>query len=90
MTFSNVQSDMDDLVKDNTMKIIIDSMQEANKAAGEYAQTIKCALDENLKGTWHVIVGKSFGSDLMHESRYYFSATYGQYNIIAFRAGYLW
>ncbi len=37
----------------------------------EIAQTIHSEISQKMKGTWHVIVGKSFGSFVTHEAKRY-------------------
>ena len=37
----------------------------------DVAETVKAEFDQAYPGTWHVIVGKSFGSFVTHEVRRY-------------------
>ncbi|CAL6058209.1 Dynein_light chain [Hexamita inflata] len=74
---------------DKVKKILIDTFKIQNKSSGEYAVILKDLMDNKMGPTWHAIVGKSFGSDIMHESYQYLNCTYGQWSIIVFKAGYL-
>ncbi|ETV99350.1 hypothetical protein H310_08066 [Aphanomyces invadans] len=53
----------------------------------EVAQQIKKELEESNDGSWHVIVGKSFGSFVTHEVKKMVYFFLGQVGFLIFRHG---
>eukprot|EP00703_Trepomonas_sp_PC1_P002243 JAP94363.1 Dynein light chain [Trepomonas sp. PC1] len=84
-----INSDMKDEMREQVQRLTVDCFKVANKTGGDYAQVLKDSLDLKFGPTWHVIIGKSFGSDVMHEVFHYFQCQYGSWQVIAFKAGYL-
>ncbi|KDO18594.1 hypothetical protein SPRG_16013 [Saprolegnia parasitica CBS 223.65] len=53
----------------------------------EVAQQIKKEIEETHDGSWHVIVGKSFGSFVTHEVKKLLYFFLGQIGFLIFRHG---
>ncbi|OQR85911.1 hypothetical protein THRCLA_22994 [Thraustotheca clavata] len=53
----------------------------------EVAQQIKKEIEETQDGSWHVIVGKSFGSFVTHEVKKMVYFFLGQIGFLIFRHG---
>ena len=53
----------------------------------EIAQKIKEAFDNKYPGTWHCIVGKSFGSSVVYEENTHFCHQIGPFLIELWRCG---
>ena len=53
----------------------------------EIAEMIKKEIDEHLGGTWHVFVGKSFGSFVTHETKNICYFFIGQVGFLIFKHG---
>lgn len=60
--------------------------QDINRAV---ARTVKGAFDKKYEPTWHVIVGSSFGSGVVHESRRFCLLDVNGVNrVLIFKAGF--
>mmetsp|Transcript_10313 Transcript_10313/g.11373 ORF Transcript_10313/g.11373 Transcript_10313/m.11373 type:complete len:92 (-) Transcript_10313:61-336(-) len=51
------------------------------------AMHIKKAFDTRFGGTWHVIVGKDYGSYVSHETKNFLYFYLGEYAMLIFKAG---
>lgn len=60
---------------------------EQNEQEKDIASYIKKQLDEQLGHTWHVIVGKNFGSYVTHELGYFIYFYVGPYAFLVFKTG---
>ena len=52
----------------------------------DVATLVKKTLDENLGGTWHVVVGESFGCSVTHETKYIAFFQLGLVYFLVFRS----
>ncbi|PKI83896.1 Dyn2p [Malassezia vespertilionis] len=52
----------------------------------DMAAFVKRGLDEKYAPTWHVIIGKSFGSYVTHESKYFIYFYMGEIAFLIWRA----
>tara|TARA_B110000971_G_C19790882_1_gene399728 strand:- start:277 stop:546 length:270 start_codon:yes stop_codon:yes gene_type:complete len=72
-------------MKDSSMQqFIVDTAETASERFDreqDIAQHVKKTLDDRFTPSWHVIVGKSFGSFVTHESGHF---TYFYLNNLAF------
>ncbi|CAB4253701.1 similar to Saccharomyces cerevisiae YDR424C DYN2 Cytoplasmic light chain dynein, microtubule motor protein [Maudiozyma barnettii] len=59
-------SDISDELKEDIFKISVDALNTCDLER-EIAASIKHQLDSKYGNTWHVIVGKNFGSYVTHE-----------------------
>ena len=48
---------------------------------------LKTFLDDTFDPSWHVFVGKSFGSTVTHEEKSFLSCKIGELSIMVFKAG---
>jgi dynein light chain LC8-type len=53
----------------------------------ENASFIRKAFEEKYHGTWHCIVGRSFGSYVTHETKHFIYFTHEQTAILLFKSG---
>lgn len=53
----------------------------------DIAKSIKCQLDSNKGGTWHVIVGKNFGCHITYDRYCFIHFSIGDLSFLAFRIG---
>eukprot|EP01088_Endostelium_zonatum_P014297 TRINITY_DN3083_c0_g1_i2.p1 TRINITY_DN3083_c0_g1~~TRINITY_DN3083_c0_g1_i2.p1 ORF type:complete len:101 (+),score=24.72 TRINITY_DN3083_c0_g1_i2:26-328(+) len=64
--------DMSDEMKDEAIRIATEAFKTSDQGKiqeRELAKIIKTAFDKRYGGTWHCVVGRSFGSFVTHESR---------------------
>jgi len=70
-----------------------DAVDTASKALSEYniekdvAAYIKKEFDRKHGPTWHVIVGRNFGSYVTHETKHFIYFYLGQVAILLFKSG---
>ncbi|XP_068921763.1 dynein light chain 1, cytoplasmic-like [Petaurus breviceps papuanus] len=70
-----------------------DSVECATKALEKYniekdiAAHIKKEFDKKYNPTWHCIVGRNFGSYVMHETKYFIYFYLGHVTILLFKSG---
>ena len=77
-------SDISDELKQKIFEISLLAV-ERNQLEREMAQEIKLALDSSVGPTWHVVVGKSFGSYVTHEKDYFMYFYIGQLALLVFK-----
>ncbi len=71
-------------------KIVIDAAYYAidtYKTGKDIATAIKNAITNTYPGTWHVIVGRSFGAFVTHETKNYIYFYIGQLAILSYKSG---
>lgn len=56
-----------------------------NKIAKDVATVIKRKCDDEMAGSWHAIVGQSFGVSITHETTYVVFFTIGLLNFCVFK-----
>jgi dynein light chain LC8-type len=79
----------DDMLKDaiETSRKIIDPAEFDNKGL-EYAEKIKSEFDSRWVPHWHVVIGRSFGSFVTHEtSCFIYFYLYEGKAVMMFKAG---
>ncbi|KAL7569201.1 hypothetical protein ACA910_016761 [Epithemia clementina (nom. ined.)] len=70
-----------------------DAVDIASKALSEYniekdvAAYIKKEFDRKYGPTWHVIVGRNFGSYVTHETKHFIYFYLGQVAVLLFKSG---
>lgn len=89
MEFYDIVTDMSEQFREQVEGIVRNALSVAGKQASDYAEEIKNKLDEQFGPTWHVIVGRSFGSDVTHEAYNYLNCGFGPWSLVIFKAGYL-
>eukprot|EP00753_Platysulcus_tardus_P021302 PLAT8804.1.p2 GENE.PLAT8804.1~~PLAT8804.1.p2 ORF type:complete len:109 (+),score=38.23 PLAT8804.1:41-328(+) len=52
----------------------------------DVATAVKKAFDEKWGGTWHCIVGRTFGCAITHETKYLIFFKVGQVNVLLFKS----
>jgi len=79
-------TDLDEAIKQACNDIIDKAfMEEKNeKAIAEY---IRAKFEEKEEGKWNVIIGKDFGSHVVHRSRRYGLFSVGELNILIWQSG---
>jgi dynein light chain LC8-type len=84
MTQSKIQEkilDMDDSIKIHCIEFIARAFNEesSEKAIAEF---IKSKLEEKEDGKWNVVIGRNFGSHVVHRSRRYGYFLMGEISIL--------
>jgi dynein light chain LC8-type len=78
--------DLSDQLKNEILNIIKWAYSEprSEKAIAEY---IRSKLEEKDEGKWNVILGKDFGSHIVHKSRKYGYFQVGENSILLWQSG---
>ena len=78
--------DLDDQIKQSCIDFIEKAFYEEKneKAIAEY---IRSKFEEKEEGKWNVIIGKDFGSHVVHKSRRYGLFQVGELNILIWQSG---
>jgi len=78
--------DMSDEMKTETLDITQEAFEKFT-IEKDIAAYIKKEFDRKYGSTWHVVVGKNFGSYVTHETRHFIYFYYGQIAVLIFKAG---
>jgi dynein light chain LC8-type len=79
-------TDLDESVKQSCIDFIDKAfIEEKNEKA--IADYIRMKFEEKEEGKWNVIVGKDFGSHVVHRSRRYGLFQVGEINILIWQSG---
>ncbi|SCU88884.1 LAMI_0D11650g1_1 [Lachancea mirantina] len=84
LTPSLVASDVTPELRDEIFDISLDALSKF-KLEREIAAMIKKDLDVKYGSTWHVIVGKSFGSYVTNEKGHFIYFYIGQFAFLVFK-----
>lgn len=76
--------DVSDELREYIFNISVNAVKEFNLER-EIAGAIKNQLDAKYGVTWHVIIGKSFGSYVTHEKGHFIYFYIGPIAVLAFR-----
>lgn len=77
-------------MSEEMQKAVIDSAYYAIdtfKTGKDIASAIKNAVSTAYPGTWHVIVGRSFGAFVTHETKNYIYFYIGQLAVLCYKSG---
>lgn len=77
--------DMDDAMQQAVVEMASDALVKFG-VEKDMAAHIKRAADERFGPTWHVVVGKSFGSYVTHETKHFIYFYIGQIAFLIWRA----
>jgi len=89
MSFNVLQEkilDMDESIRAYCLEFINKAFSE-EKTEKAIADFIKSKLEEKDEGKWNVIIGKNFGSHVVHRSRRYGYFQVGEVNILIWQSG---
>ncbi|KAJ1916745.1 Dynein light chain Tctex-type [Mycoemilia scoparia] len=78
--------DMSDEMRTDAIKIITDAF-DANTIEKDIAANIKRECDRKFGATWHVIVGRNFGSYVTHETKHFLFLYVDQTAVMIFKSG---
>jgi len=78
--------DMSDALQEAAKEIALKAFEEY-KVEKEIAQYIKKEFDRQYGATWHVIVGKNFGSFVTHETGNFIYLYIGSIAVLLFKSG---
>ncbi len=78
--------DMDDGMKSTSLEFINKAFSE-QKSEKDIADYIKLKLEERDEGKWNVIIGRNFGSHVVHRSRRYGYFQIGEISILVWQSG---
>merc|ERR1711928_229315 len=76
--------DFDDKYTNDLQDILLEAFK-LYKLEKEIACHIKKELDEKFSSSWHVVVGRNFGSYVTYESGYFIHAYVGNVAVMMFR-----
>ncbi|KAI3404427.1 DYN2 [Candida oxycetoniae] len=78
-----------DLAEDIQVKVfeLADQAVKNYTVEKDIAAFLKKELDQTYGATWHVIVGKSFGSYVTHEQGYFIYFYIGELAFLVFKSG---
>ncbi|CAB9510799.1 Dynein light chain 1, cytoplasmic [Seminavis robusta] len=79
-------ADMEDKMQQDAVDIASKALSEYN-IEKDVAAYIKKEFDRRYNPTWHVIVGRNFGSYVTHESNFFIYFYLGQVAILIFKSG---
>ncbi len=79
-------TDLDESIKQSCIDFIDKAFieEKTEKAIADY---IRMKFEEKEEGKWNVIVGKDFGSHVVHRSRRYGLFQVGEINILIWQSG---
>jgi len=78
--------DMSDDMQHEAVDICVNSCK-TNTIEKDIAAQIKKELDQKYGPTWHVVVGRSFGSFVTHETKHFLYAYVGEMAVLLFKSG---
>jgi len=79
-------SDMSEEMQQAAVDISIEAMDK-HQVEKDIAAFIKKEFDKKYSPTWHVVVGKNFGSFVTHETKHFFYAYIGPVAVLIFKSG---
>ncbi|GAA5850083.1 hypothetical protein JCM9279_004905 [Rhodotorula babjevae] len=80
-------ADMSDDMQEVAIQVATEAMQVADAEEKDIAAHIKRDFDKRYGPTWHVVVGKNFGSYCTHETGNFLYWYMGNIAILLFKAG---
>ncbi|GAA5933059.1 hypothetical protein JCM3775_005301 [Rhodotorula graminis] len=80
-------ADMSDEMQEVAIQVATEAMQVADAEEKDIAAHIKRDFDKRYGPTWHVVVGKNFGSYCTHETGNFLYWYMGNIAILLFKAG---
>lgn len=81
-------TDMSDDLKDQILSIVKELMvplTDSKSLERDVAREIKVRLDKECEPTWHVVIGKNFGSFITHEQGHFLYCYLGPWAILLFK-----
>ena len=78
--------DLDGEIKNPIIESIKFAFYEETSEA-KIAESIRKKLEEKEEGKWNVIIGKDFGTHVVHRSRRYAFFQVGEMNILIWQSG---
>lgn len=79
-------ADMSDEMQQHAIDVSNQALDRYN-VERDIACYIKKEFDKKYTPTWHVVVGRSFGSYITHESKHFIYFYLGQMAILMFKSG---
>jgi len=79
-------ADMTEEMQQDAVNITTDAL-EKNNVEKDIAAYIKKEFDRRFGATWHVVVGRHFGSYVTHETKHFFYAYFGDTAVLIFKSG---
>lgn len=78
--------DMKEEIQQDVVDCVAQAMEKFT-VEKDIAATVKKEMDKKYPGSWHVIVGRNFGSYVTHETGYFMYLYMGQLAILCFKSG---
>lgn len=79
-------ADMSEDMQQDSVEVATQAMEKFN-IEKDIAAYIKKEFDKKYNPTWHVIVGRNFGSYVTHETKHFIYFYMGQIAILIFKSG---
>lgn len=86
LPFQEKITDLDESIKQSCLDFIDKAFQE-KKNEKEIAEYIREKFELKEEGKWNVVIGKDFGSHVVHKSRRYGLFQVGELNILIWQSG---
>ena len=79
--------DMEPEMLEHAQKVIVETI-ETEKEEKRIANRIRTEFDKNKDGSWNCIVGKNFGSHVIHQTKGYLFVTFNdEISILLWKSG---
>ncbi|CAH7680088.1 dynein light chain type 1-domain-containing protein [Phakopsora pachyrhizi] len=79
-------ADMSEQLQQSAVDIVSEALEKWN-IEKDIAAFVKREFDQRHGGTWHVVVGRNFGSYVTHETGHFIYFYMGQIAILIFKSG---
>ncbi|XP_017151114.1 dynein light chain 1, cytoplasmic [Drosophila miranda] len=79
-------ADMSEEMQQDAVNVSTAALEKYN-IEQEIAAYIKREFDKKYSPTWHVVVGRNFGSYVTHETRHFIFVYLGQVAVLLFKSG---
>ena len=79
-------ADMKEDMQQDAVDLASEAMEKFN-VEKDIAAYVKKEMDKKFPGTWHVIVGRNFGSYVTHETKHFIYFYAGQVAFLVFKSG---
>eukprot|EP00949_MAST-11_sp_MAST-11-sp1_P002010 g2010.t1 len=79
----------DDMLRDcvEVTKNALDECEDFENDGLQVTEKVKAFFDSTYGGTWHVVIGRNFGSHCTHETKRFVYFYYGDKAVMVWRAG---
>jgi len=79
-------ADMTEEMQQEAVNIVTEALDK-HSVEKDVASYIKKEFDRRHGATWHVVVGRHFGSYVTHETKHFFYGYFGDLAVLIFKSG---